>query len=349
MNWLVLLWLASLVLSFTALAVMITLVIARAIRTALERRNLRTRQRLLPVLLEASEGAVDETLTAEVKRHPRAAAGLAIDLLELVHGEDRARLAALFRDLGLAKMAARYLVYGDERVRIAVAEALALFPGEETVRALRARLRDRSPEMRLAAAISLAALDAEPPLREIIQQLGSRHADHSRRLVDLFRQMTDTQSPELLDVARDKDMAPFVRAAAIEALANAGDYELIPALAEITNDPACDPLVVAECVRALGELEHPSGASVVERALEHSDWQVRAEAVEAVGRIGLVEATPRLTLLLADDVWPVRLRAGEALASLGETGRRALRKLAEEGSGRTQRTAALVLAERGLS
>jgi HEAT repeat protein len=238
---------------------------------------------------------------------------------------------------------------GNERVRIAVAEILAFFPGEETVRALRARLEDRSPEMRLTAAIALAELDAVPPLRRLVMQFRDGTAAHSLRFVDLFSRMTDTHSSELLELARDASVPPSMRAAAIEALVGTGDYGLVSDLVGIADAPGTDPMVVSECARALGRLGHPSAATLVQRLLEHPDWEVRAEAAEAAGRMGLVEAAPRLSVLLADDVWPVRFRAGEALVYLGDAGTRVLRRLAVEGTGRTQRTAALVLAERGLA
>ena len=93
---------------------------------------------------------------------------------------------------------------------------------------------------------------------------------------------------------------------------------------------------------------HPAAEPPVLRALEDPDWQVRAAACEAVGRIGLRDAVPLLVEQLANPEWWVRFRAGEALAALGPVGLAALHEAAHAGTERASRAASLVLAEKGI-
>lgn len=351
MTALLLLWLVSLVLVGIALLAMALLIVARVVRAAREERRQTVRRRLLPLLLAAGEGGADEDLLAETRRHELVAADLAIELFELVRGDDLTRFAALLAEAGIPNVLMRRLVKGDERARILAAETLAFFPGEASRQALDQALDDRSGDVRLAAAIALADSGSTPPLRRLVTIVSSGEEIRTRRLVELFRRMAEERSAQLLELARDATVPVAVRAACVEALATTGNYTLVQALAEIADQARHDagPELVAECVRALGELRHPSGRSTIDWGLGSADWQVRAEAAEAAGRIGLVEVAPRLGALLADDVWWVRFRAGEALAALGEAGRDTLRELAHTGGGRKQRTAALILAERGLA
>jgi HEAT repeat protein len=84
------------------------------------------------------------------------------------------------------------------------------------------------------------------------------------------------------------------------------------------------------------------------RRLDDAHWEVRAEAAEATGRIGLVGIMARLVALLSDENWWVRFRAGMALAALGEPGTGQLRQVAADNADASGRMASLILAEKGL-
>jgi hypothetical protein len=347
---LALLWITSLLLAAGAIGVMVLLVIARVVRTARARRKDVVRRRLVPLFLKAGECGTDEALIADARAHLDTASDLAIEMFDLIRGDGRVRLARVFHAVGVTAVLKRRLVTGDERARTLAVETLPLLADETTVETLTCALGDRSSDVRLAAAMSLAEVDALPPLPELIDALDVGDAHQSRRLMDLFRQVAVDRTHELLALASDEERPLLIRTAAVEALGSTGNYSLVTKIAEIASRArTSDHPLISQCVRTLGELRHPRGAQVVSWALQSPDWQVRAEAAEAAGRIGLVQEAPRLGALLADDVWWVRLRAGEALAQLGDQGRQALEDLAGRGSGRSQRVASLVLAERGLS
>jgi HEAT repeat protein len=96
-------------------------------------------------------------------------------------------------------------------------------------------------------------------------------------------------------------------------------------------------------------LGHPAAEDAIASLLGDSDWQVRADAAEAAGRISLLSLIYALSDLLADDNWLVRFRAGEALAVLGPEGLASLRRLVLSQADVPRRMAGLILAERGLA
>lgn len=280
------LWLITLGLAGLAVAVMLVLVVLRLIRMQLSRRRQRARSRMLPLILAAVDSEDNEARLRAARKNPGVMADMAVELFELVRGDDSARYAALFERLGVLDVLRRRLARGDERARTLAAETLAFFHGDIARKALDAALGDPSLDVRLAAAIALADLGTTPPLRRLVRMLDQGRADPSRRLVDLFRRMTGARAPELLEIARDRGLPTPVRAAFVEALATTGSYALVPAFAEIAGRAQEDgaPELVAECVRSVGVLRHPGGWALVELALGSRDWQVRAEAAEAAGR-----------------------------------------------------------------
>lgn len=82
------------------------------------------------------------------------------------------------------------------------------------------------------------------------------------------------------------------------------------------------------------------------------NWQVRAVAARAAGRIGLQDCMSPLNFLVDDRNWWVRFRAAEALFKMGADGITMLQIRATYtgcgGFGRGARMAALILDENGL-
>ncbi|MFN4089268.1 MAG: HEAT repeat domain-containing protein, partial [Alphaproteobacteria bacterium] len=308
------------------------------------RRNERRRKLIAAILdwLDAEDGGSAPPVDA---RRPLGAR-VAMDLLQLVRGRDRARLVDLLRRTGTDEALCRRIGSGRASERIEAARALALFSAPETLWALEEGLDDRDPEVRLTVASSLVALQAAPPLTVLIGKLAIGSAEQSRTLAPIFRELAKTRKDEFAAALADPDMPLPALLLVVDALGRTGDYRLVDDLAPLADHPALD--VRAQALRALGSLGHPAAASVVLGRLDDAAWQVRAQAAIAAGRIGLAEAAPRLRELLADQVWWMRLRAAQALLALGPVGEGMLTEAAA-GSGVAAETAATALAERAQS
>ena len=237
----------------------------------------------------------------------------------------------------------KVLATGDEAERLQAVEMLALLPREHGIEALERTLgRDRSSEVRVAAAISLAELGALPRLDTVLSRIGPE-GRRSRRLVGLFGRLPKERIPELEAYAADDAHHPFVRAAIVEALGQAGDPRLNDFLLERAAES--DAEIAAAAVRGIGRTGGPGSRTLVRRALDHPAWQVRTCAAEAAAQLGDASLAEALTDRLDDLVWAVRYAAGKALRELGPSGMAALRAEADEGTARQRRTAALILAE----
>jgi HEAT repeat protein len=338
------LWSTSILLSAVSLAVMIVLIGRRLILQRRERAKAEARQRLFKALISFSQDREREQLKKVLLSIPvPAALDAGFEFLSLLRGEEHDDVIGVFIECGFPDHVRTQLERGNEAARIHAAEMLAAFRSRDAVGALLSALdRDRSREVRIAVSISLCALDALPPLKTVLSRIGIA-GQRSRRLVELFRRLPAESIEELKEFAARGDVAPFIKAAAMDALAQTGDFQLAGFFLSATKDPS--PEVAAAAIRALGRIGHPDVSAVLAEAMASADWRVRSEAAETAGRLGLAHLLGPLARLLEDETWTVRYAAAKAMRAIAPQGERMLQEIASTQTSRSQRTASLVLAE----
>lgn len=331
-------------LASAAVIVMCLLVIARVLSGWRRNRHLAARRRLAPMLLEGTIG--DEAL----RRIPdRVVTDLSLELIQLVRGAEREAFLANATRLGVPKRLARRLRTGSPRDRATALQGLALFDDQAARAALRGALDDRDREIRFAAAEALVAKGEPLRADSLVQRLQLGSAQSARATVSLFRTIAQTRPEEIKALVMQREQNLEVRIAAIEALAETGDYSMVPVIAELGRAAADGTEELPRYLHALGRLGHPSARRTVIAALSSESMAARAAAARAAGRIALVESADRLAELLDDPEWWVRFRAAEALIELGKPGLDLLRAAAAGGPGPAQDAAATMLAERGIA
>lgn len=337
------LWLTSLILAGGALCIMLGLIAARMIDDRRESVREAERRRQVSLLLAAQPSrehfeGVDPAADLLTD--------LTLEIIQLVRGEERENFIASAGRLGVPERLRERLRRGSVRTRLTAAEALAYFGDPQSVEALEAALDDPSPDVRLAAALSLTAADEAPPAVALVERLGIGTRENSLLTITLFREIARKRPGEIKALVFDPQTIPAVKAAAIEALTASADYSLVSEIADLATRAQAGSEELPRYLHALGEFGHPAAGPAILQCLESAVPRVRAEAAEAAGRIGLAEAAPRLGELLGDEDWWVRFRAGQALVRLGRVGETLLTSIAEAGPEPARRTASLTLAER---
>lgn len=329
-----------------SLAIMAGLVLARIMSERRRRRIEAERKRMMPFLLGGGEGGREAVARSSLAGP--LLTDLSVELIQLVRGDDRAAFVDLASRSGVAASLQRRVGSGSARARATAAESLGAFLDEGSTLALSRALDDPSPDVRLAAAMSLADSGRAPPATELVERLGLGVRENSMLIVSLFQKIAADRPEEIKALVLDPAVPTPVKAAAIDALSASGDYGLVPAINDLalaTEEKSED---LPRFLRALGSFGHPAGAPAVRRGLSASTWWVRAAAAEAAGRIGLGDCAPKLAAMLGDGDWWVRFRAGEALVRLGKTGRELLADASRSGSDAVRTAARLTLAEQGL-
>lgn len=291
-------------------------IVSHAVRLHLEKERNLQRSLLFERIVQGSENPDwDPELVKAMSCNRPLSADLFSEMSELIRGENRERILALCRQAGIDRWLLRQLAsWSSDRRRVA-AETLRLFPGEETVAALRATLDDPASAVRLTAALSLAELNAMPPVSILVQKLIEKTREHSLLLQRLLESLAVSQPSEVLDVAKGTIGKPFLRPIAVRALGKAGHLGLSDAIAGLIEDP--NPEVRAAALESVASLGDFSAKDRVKQALADSVHFVRVKAIDATRQIELRELVPELVPLLHDPIWLVRFRASEALAAFG--------------------------------
>lgn len=340
------LWAISLALSAFALLIMACLVVARFVTARQQSASQVQRNRLLPLLL----GHASDAEILELRRQgPDMLGSLTSELIALVRGEDKAELVATATRLEVPDAFRRRLKGGSTRARMTAVEVLGHFPDDHCTAALEEALNDRDAGVRLAAALALASSGRAPHASLLVDRLRLGTDEHSMLIVTLLAEIARERPDEVRALIEGHGVPSPVRAAAIEALANSGDYTLVGVISELAlaADDQCPEL--PRYLRALATFQHPGALPAISRCLASSVWWVRAAAAEAAGRICLGETSEALHRLLDDENWWVRFRAGEGLVRLGQPGQRLLAEVSRSGSDRARNAARLTLAEQAIA
>ena len=349
MSELALIWYLSMALAAGALLWMVGLIVARLDRERDERRRARDRGLIQHAFLDIMNGSGDAIGRLRgVQGRARLMAEVLLDMIAMVRGAERERLISALQAFRVDDTFCRRLFRGSVAGRMAAAEVLSIFPGDRTVAALRRALpRARAVELRISLMRSLLDLGSPPSLSEVLADVSGRRASESLLYLPLIGRLVADDPLTALGAFEDPRVVGHARVMLTEALGASGDYRTLEALCRAARVP--DPDLRIAGIRGLAALGHPAAETTILAAMANPEWAVRAAASEAAGRIGLRSAIPLLADQLEDPVWWVRLRAGDALAALGDAGRARLQALAGSGGDLSRRTAAMVLAERGLT
>lgn len=346
---LLLLWFASLGMGVVALAWMTGLILARVIRTrtevARDADRILVRDACLKVLALGPEAAGD---LVALKHRPRLIAEVLMDFLSLVRGSEFSDLIDACQLTGIDDSLRDRLFSGSRAGRLAAIESLVLFPGPQTVAALKRVLNEvRDIEICLAVLRTLVELHQAPPLRYLIWAFSNTPVASAEHML-ITRQAIAQQPDVALEMLEEgEETTPRARILLADGLAAAGDYRSVLPLGQLCCD--ADAVVRTEAVRALGMLGHPISAPILIKAMNDENWEVRVAAVESGARIGGPEFVPAMTRLLSDPVWWVRFQAGEALTQIGPAGVNALVASTQDGDEVTRHVATLALAEKSNS
>lgn len=232
----------------------------------------------------------------------------------------------------------------SERVRLSVTEALGRIADRSAVAPLtRLALRDPVPTVRAEAARALGSIGDDSVLGELQLLLAADDYWTRLRAVEAIEKLAPDDT-FALEQALD-DASRVVRSEAARALERLGVLERwIEELASTEGEiadlaerrlvafatagsvesllPCADDerlTLRARICRVLGEVGDPLGGESVARLLEDPLWPVRVRAIEAVGRLSIEDAAERIVARLGDEEEMVRVAAVGALRGIGTT------------------------------
>lgn len=334
-------WSVSFVLALLAVLILGWLVVRRF---AEERQEVRSRA-VVAAFGARLEQAVEQRRWIRLQDGDDAVAiALAVpELLRRYHGERRARAVQVLEHASVIPALTKLAGDDDEDVAVAALHASARLSRGFRIPVLRAGLGHADREVRLAAAEFLVACAGERSIAEIFNAvLPDPDSRPDYEAARILRHIGARGLPYFESLLTRPRARRSHRVAALQALADCGDARALPLLRAALS--SSDAAQRSAAWRGLALWRDSSVAHRVREALEDPAWFVRTQAVFYVGHLQLMEQAAALEPLLDAEVWWERYRAADALAALGQRGRRRLREIGREQS-RRSRVALAVLAE----
>ncbi len=263
--------------------------------------------------------ALDESDAHDVLRHFDAASKVEQlramrHLIQLVRGDDRDRLFEICERTHLFDETLRKLGSPIKARRIESVRELELYGTASCVEGLeRCLAHDKSPTVRLQAAVALANLGHLPECRHLLTRLDLTDRPLTRMHASLFRSIAGRDFPTMVDLSFD-DVFVDQRPMLVDALGWTANYDALAALDQHGRDT--NPEVRCAAIRAARRIGHPAAAVWITALLVDPSEPVRIQAVQACGDLGLRETVPILLSLAQHQSWWVRTRATEALQKL---------------------------------
>jgi HEAT repeat protein len=253
---------------------------------------------------------------------------------------------------GLARLATD----ADDKVRVAVAESLAVAvgPGGKSARSASARNGKVGTRWRIFARRITPPVDPVPTavaaLRNLLTDPSATVRELAAHALAEIGVAGVSGFPDLVGLFKDADAG--VRVAAASAAARVGGADAAESLSVLLSDSV--PAVRVAAATALGELGKQAARAVpaLTGLLRDADESVRTAAAEALGRVGPLgeETLKDLTGALESQDTLVRARAAEALGTIGASAANAAPALAaalSDENDRVRATAAQALGQMG--
>jgi len=283
------------------------------------------RKKAIPHLcayLEGKEGREAVLGILGRKRFP--ALDLLMDQSEEMDPEARKKLAPLYSGLSYTQGILQDLQSRYWPRRLRAAERLGYLGEESAIPPLMRALGDDILDVRLAAALSLARLGCGGALIPVIRSLDLPGEISQRRIAEILSVLGEEATEPLLQILHDRTLGPASLCIAIRTSTLLNLRRAAPTIESLLDHT--DEDVRINAIRALGSLGEPSCVPKITALAEDSSWPVRNAVMDALGRLNDHTSIPMLSESLGDPEWWVRYHAGIALWQLGESGIQALRK-----------------------
>lgn len=299
------------------------LFIQRFNRARRERWIEKRQDELLPIFHELIAG--DKSPQEVISRVGSSIAVAEIIILGFLHdltGESRGRLIEVARRLGLIERSIRNLKSGSWTRRDLAAMHLGIYALEESVPGLEQALRDPHHEVRYTAARSLGVIGSPKAADALIELLDHPELLNAPRVLEIVQSMQQEVTRPIKLMLEGPEHNIEAKLLAIDLAGDLRDYSLVDLLLQVLR--SSDKEKVVRSVKALGKIASPQSIEPILWLAQDRQWEVRAQAIKAIGLLNIDEGIPLLIDNLSHGSYWVRVNAAEALGRFGERGCEAL-------------------------
>jgi HEAT repeat protein len=245
-----------------------------------------------------------------------------LDFLRELEGEGRERLIEAAFDLKLIERTLRGLRSPDWTERELACMRLGRYGIGDTVQDLIHRLRDRNVQVRYTAARSLGLIGTPEAETALVDILDHPHLIDAPRILEIVQTMPSRGLGTLSRLLSSEDHPTEAKLLAIDLVGDLRVYPLSEVLVEILNSSSKEKVLRA--IKALGKMSSPLAVSALLGMTHNRPWEIRAQALKALGLLQVEESIPLMVESLGDESFWVRRNAAEGLSTMGARGVQAL-------------------------
>lgn len=267
-----------------------------------------------------------EEAVAALKKNPSLAFQLLIERSETPGPGETERLRSLFKAFPFAKQAIAELRSPRWDIRLQNAQTLGYMRDESAIPELLKALEDEVPEVRLAAAQSLALLGCPDAVKPILLHLDIPGKIPPDRVVEVLITLGAPALEPLLGFLDHPQISEKALAMAVKACGMPGARQAVPRLLEALRHKTAE--VRFNAVDALAVMGDSTAIDPITRLAEDPDAGVRNQVMRALGLLEASDHVPLLVRTMNDPAWEVRLSAARSLYQLGHAGKEALENAA---------------------
>lgn len=318
-----------LMISLNVLMVVATILV-KALRSYERRRVQNLREQLEPPLYDYLVTGEVAPLLRQVKgRDLTILTNMVIELLSALRGSEAEKMVELAGELGLVE---RDLARIDSRGRwrrAKAAENLGYYGGPDAAAPVGDLLQENDETVRAVAARALSRIGTQEAAESLTYFLSSDSELTRLRMAENLERIGPLAVGQLVKFVESEEENK--RRAQVLAARILGNLRIADARAALRDSIQrhWNTDLRAQATQALGKIGAPDDLPVILEAAGDSSWPVRVQAANALGMIGEVSTVPTLEDLATDEEWWVRLNAGRALVSIGPEGEKALVRILE--------------------
>lgn len=265
-----------------------------------------------------------ETILGVLGKERFPALELLMEQSELLDPVSRKKLAPIYSGLSFLGGMLRDLGSRQWPRRLRAAERIGYLGEESSIPPLMKALGDEILDVRLAAALSLARLGCGGAVIPIIRALDLPGEISQRRIAEILALLGKEAEEPLIKTLHDRTLGPAALCIAARTALLLHVRRAVTPLERLLNHT--DEEVRINAIRTLGSLGDASCAPKLAAIRNDSSWEVRSAVMDALGRLKDHASIPILTEALGDQEWWVRYHAAGSLQRLGKDGLDALKQ-----------------------
>ncbi len=282
---------------------------------------LKIEEDILQIITSPEEDRAEE-IAQKYKLFPYALTKVLVNYVEQIEGLAKEQLKKIF-DSALKDKCLQNIHSRRQIKRLKATHLFVIFSGRTDTEHILKLLNDR-PVVKLVAINALSRIPTSQTIAYIFQAFEKDHISNARAYINIMYGLGDkigNQVKKYLNVPLPLEKLGLL-IEIVGAIPLRSSYQDIVRFADHPEKE-----IRIKVARALGHLRIPASLDILITLSEDAAWEVSAQALKSLGKLGDSRAAGILFKAVFSPFWHVRFNAGHALASLGDLGIKQLKKI----------------------